>query len=166
MAHPRPQDPQRDIAYATTRDGHVLPVIDVTHPRFTVEDDPESVHRLYQAFLASERKQRRIPKFIMGLLLRRAARRSPLLKALFSPAATYLDGISTYVMKLGEANLPPPFDGPIDRRLAASPHIALLRLRLQQTSRLIAEGLVDDLAKRRARRCILSISAAGRRWTA
>jgi hypothetical protein len=49
-------------------------------------------------------------------------------------------------MKLGADNLVPPYDTPMDRRLAASPHIVLLRLRMQQIARLIAEGVADDLA--------------------
>jgi hypothetical protein len=54
--------------------------------------------------------------------------------------------MSTYVMKLGPDNLVPPYDTPMDRRLAASPHVVLVRLRMQQVARLIAEGIVDDLA--------------------
>ena len=59
---------------------------------------------------------------------------------------TFLDGMSTYVMKLGADNLPPPYDSPIDRRMAASPHLTLLRLRTQQVARLIADALVAELA--------------------
>jgi hypothetical protein len=40
----------------------------------------------------------------------------------------------------------PPYDTPIDRRLAASPHIVLLRLRMQQVAHLVAQGIADDLA--------------------
>src|ERR1044071_9762276 len=39
----------------------------------------------------------------------------------------YLDSITTYMMKLGAEHLPPGYDGPVDRKVAAAPHVALLR---------------------------------------
>jgi hypothetical protein len=134
-----------DIVTARTREGYDLPVIDVTHPRFAVADDPRAARALYDAFVASERRQRFIPPFVMRLMLRSAAKKSRLIRAVFDPQAGFLDGLSTYVMKLGADNLVAPYDSPMDRRLAASPHIGLLRLRMQQTARLVADGLVDDL---------------------
>ena len=121
-------------------------MIDVTDPRFAVPDDPDSLRRLFDAAHEEERRNRRIPRFIMRLLLRSAAKTSLLVRAIFSADTTFLDGITTYVMKLGADNLPPPYDSPMDRRLAASPHLTLLRLRTQQVARLIADSLADDLA--------------------
>jgi hypothetical protein len=137
----------RGIATARTREGHDLPVIDVTDPRFTVADDPAATRALYDAFATSERRRRRIPKFIMRMMLSAAARKSRLVRALFAADAGYLDGMTTYVMKLGPDNLVPPYDTPMDRRLAASPHVTLLRLRMQQIARLLADGLVEHLAQ-------------------
>ena len=134
------------VAMAKTREGNELPVIDVTDPRFAVADDPAATRALYDAFVASERHRSFIPGFIMRAMLRRAARQSRLVHAMFASDASYLDGMSTYVMKLGAHNLVPPYDTPIDRRLAASPHVTLLRLRTQQVARLLAEGLVEHLA--------------------
>lgn len=147
MAHSKASPPASDrVIHARTREGFDLPVIDVTHPRFAVADDPAAARAAYDAFVEGERQRRRIPRFIMRLLLRRAARKSRLVHAMFHSQADVLDGISTYVMKLGPDNLVAPFDSPIDRRLAASPHVVLVRLRMQQVARLIAEGLIDDLA--------------------
>ena len=137
--------PSNDLIYAATRDGHRLPVIDVTHPRFAVPDDSESVSKLFEAAAHEERRYRRVPKFIMRLLMKAAARRSLLVRAIFNPSTTYLDGLSTYVMKLGADNLPPPYNEPTDLRIAASPPLVLLRLRTQQMARLIADGLVAYL---------------------
>ena len=53
----------------------------------------------------------------------------------------YLDNITTTIMKLGADSLPPGFDGPVDRRIAASPHIVLMRLRTGH--KLLAEALVE-----------------------
>src|ERR1700726_134784 len=134
------------IIYAKTREGFDLPVIDVTNPRFAVPDDPAAAREQYDAFVEGERRRRRIPKFIMRMMLATAAKKSRLVRALFKSDAGFLDGLSTYVMKLGADNLVPPYDSPMDRRFAASPHIVLLRLRMQQIARLIAEGVADDLA--------------------
>jgi hypothetical protein len=134
------------IIYAKTREGFDLPVIDVTNPAFAVPDDPAAARGLYDAFVEDERRRRRIPKFIMRMMLASAAKKSRLIRALFKSDTGFLDGLSTYVMKLGADNLVPPYDTPMDRRLAASPHVVLLRLRMQQIAHLVADGLADSLA--------------------
>ena len=134
------------LIFAKTHEGIDLPVIDLPHPRFPVPDDPAAVRASYDAFIEAERSRQRIPKFIMRMMLRSAARKSRLVRAMFSSDTGFLDGLSTYVMKLGADNMVPPYDTPIDRRLAASPHIGLLRLRMQQVARLVAGEIADHLA--------------------
>jgi len=144
---PRRED---SIAFARTREGFALPVIDVTHPRFALPADPTTlVQRLSDAFAAEERRWRLIPPFIMRMMLRSAARRSRLVHAVFHSESGFLDSISTYVMKLGPDHLVPPYDSPMDRRVASSPHVPLIRLRMQQIAQLIAGGLAADLAAAR-----------------
>jgi hypothetical protein len=130
---------------AKTREGYDLPVIDLTDPRFAMPDDPAAARALHEAFVADERSRRFIPRFIMRMLLRSAARQSRLVRATFAPRDGFLDGLSTYVMKLGPDNLMPPWDSPMDRRVAAAPHVGLMRLRMQQVARLLAESLVEEL---------------------
>jgi hypothetical protein len=146
MTHPH-ASPCSDggIAFARTREGFDLPVIDVTHPRFAVPADPALVQQLGDAFIADERRRRYIPAFIMRMMLRAAARKSQLIHALFHSQTGFLDSITTYVLKLGADNLVPPYDSPMDRRLASSPHIVLVRLRMQQIAHLMAEAMADDL---------------------
>lgn len=132
---------------ALTRDGHCLPVIDVTDPRFAVPDDPDRLRKLLDAAREEERRNRLIPEFIMRWLLASAAKRSLLLRPLLPGDTTFLDGMSTYVMKLGADNLMPPYDSPMDRRVAASPNLTLLRLRTQQVARLIADTVATGLAQ-------------------
>jgi hypothetical protein len=134
------------LVRARTREGFDLPVIDVTNPRFAVADDPARVRGLYDALVEDERKRQHVPKFIMRLILAAAARRSRLVRALFKANDGFLDGISTYVMKLGADNLVPPYDTPMDRKFAASPNVVLVRLRMQQIAHLIADGIAGDLA--------------------
>ncbi|MFC7398971.1 hypothetical protein ACFQU1_17345 [Chelatococcus sp. GCM10030263] len=135
-----------DVAFAATKEGFSLPVIDVTHPRFAVADNPAAIQALQDAFLEQDRKWRLVPRLFMRMMMHAAARQSRLMRALVEPDAGFLDGLSTYVMKLGPDNLVPPFDQPMDRRLAASVHVPLLRLRMFQTARLVADGLIEDMA--------------------
>jgi hypothetical protein len=129
---------------AMTADGYALPVIDVTHPAFAVDDSVEAVAALRAAFIKYERRRKRVPKILWILLTRMAARRSLLLRALLRSDEAFLGGLSTYVLKLGADNLVPPFDDRVDRQVAASPAGFAIRLRLQQTARLLAEGLEQD----------------------
>ncbi len=145
IARPDPALPAALIR-AATREGHMMPVINVTDPRFAVPNDPDSLRKLLDALRNEEGRNRRIPKFIMRWMLKSATKRSLLLQAVFGGNAAFVDGMSTYVMKLGADNLPPPYDSPMDRRVAASPHLTLLRLRTQQVARLLADGLVAELA--------------------
>src|SRR6185436_12416723 len=88
------------LVFAETTDGLVLPVIDVTHPDFAVPDDPASLAAQRDAFIEWDRRNRRIPQFLTKLLMQMAARRSRLLRAVTQSDESYLDSISTYVMKL------------------------------------------------------------------
>jgi hypothetical protein len=141
-----PAGDNRAIVFATTADGLRLPVIDVTHPAFAVPDDPASLAARRDAFLAWDARNRRMPRIVTRLLMRLAARRSPLLRKMLAPDNEYLDSISTYMLKLGADHLPPGFDGSMDRKVAAAPHVALLRLRMQQIARLLADALLAPLA--------------------
>jgi len=138
----------RPLLRAPTRDGVMLPVIDVTDPRFAVPDDPDSLQSLFARSSEEERRNRSLPTFFMRFLLRRAAKRSLLVRALFGGGDTsFLDGLSTYVMKLGADHLPPPYDSPMDRRIGASAHLILLRLRTQQVAHLLADDVAPALAQ-------------------
>jgi hypothetical protein len=136
------------ILFAPTGEGYELPIIDMAHPRFFVPDEPAAINALEDAFRADDIRRRRIPKFLMRLILKSAAKKSRLVRALFGSREGFLDGLSTYVMKLGTENLVPPYDDPIDRKFAASPHIRLLRLRMQQVASMLAEGLKEELLAR------------------
>ena len=134
------------MIFARARDDLELPVIDFSNPRFAVPDDPASLEAQREAFIAWYRNQQRMPRFIMRLFLRRAAKRSQLAQAVFQSDKGFLDSISTYVLKLGVENLPRGFDGPIDKRIAGAPHAVFIRLRMQQIAKLLADALVEPLS--------------------
>jgi hypothetical protein len=142
----RPAGDGRAAVFATTADGLRLPVIDVTHPAFAIPDDPASVAAMRDAFMAWDRRNGLMPRFVTQMLMWLAAQRSQLLRKVMSSENGYLDSISTYLFKLGPDNLPPGFDGPTDRKVAAAPHVTMVRLRMQQMARLLAEALLSSLA--------------------
>lgn len=133
------------VLYAATIEGAELPIIDVTHPAFTVDDSAEAVDALRHSYAASEGQWR--PHLVNRVLMRLFARKSLLLRGLVEPGAPFLSGLNTYVMKLGEENLVSPFDSDLDRKIAASPPARALRVRLQQTARLLADALEPELAQ-------------------
>ena len=142
--------PSDSLVYAKTNDGLVLPVVDITRPPFAVPDDPASNASLRDTFVEWLRKQQRAPRFLTKILTRLAARRSRLLRTLFQSDQSYLDSITTYILKLGGDHLPAGFDSPLDRRVADTPHAPLLRLRMQQIAKLLATALREPLANKPA----------------
>ncbi len=134
------------MSYAHTAQGQELPIIDVSHPTFEVADDPPAVEVLQQEFRKQERQRRRMPRFLANYFMRSAMKRSWMLRAILVPGAAVLPGMGTYLIKLGADNLVPPFDTKMDRRFAAAPAVIGLRVRLQQTAKLLAQGLQPHLA--------------------
>src|SRR5262249_55867981 len=95
LQSPPPTRDQRPRVYATPDHRRSLRVSDVTHPAFAIADDPASRAARRDAFLAWDRRNRRIPTIVTRLLMRLAARRSPLLRRLMASDSEYLDSIST-----------------------------------------------------------------------
>lgn len=122
------------IVQARLHDGMILPVVDVTNPVFRIDESPASLDRLRAAIVASVNRP----------AAPRAATTGPipdLLHRMFASQAQYLDGLTTYLLKIGADNLPAQFDTEIERRLVSSPNAVALRIRLQQLSRLMAKVL-------------------------
>ncbi|MFS8037363.1 hypothetical protein ACI7BZ_10440 [Xanthobacter sp. AM11] len=122
------------IIQARLHDGMTLPVVDVTNPVFRIDESPTSLDRLRASIVSSVNRP----------AAERAATPGPmpdLLQRMFAPQAQYLDGLATYLLKIGADNLPAQFDTEIERRLASSPNAVALRIRLQQLSRLMARAL-------------------------
>ncbi|WP_416799054.1 hypothetical protein [Ciceribacter azotifigens] len=122
------------IIHARLHNGMTLPVVDVTNPVFRIDESPASLDRLRASIVAS----------VSRPAAERAATPGPmpeLLLRMFAPQAQYLDGLATYLLKIGADNLPAQFDTEIERRLASSPNALALRIRLQQVSRLMARAL-------------------------
>jgi hypothetical protein len=140
--------PVQDVLYVSWPfNGQMLdiPIVDVTNPRFAIEDNPSTNASLQKLYEAEEHRQAKTPRLLRALTLRIGARQSRLLHGLLHSQTGHLGGLHTYLMKLGADNLPTGFDSPIDRKVAATPHAIAMRLRLQQCAMLMAECVQDAL---------------------
>jgi hypothetical protein len=105
-----------------------------------------------------EAQRKRMPKWFLRFFTYLATRKSLLFRALLKPESPVLDGLHTYVFKLGVNNLPPRFNNEFDRRIAASPAGKAMSLRVQQVAQLIAAGIREPLTERPAAPlCLLNI---------
>jgi hypothetical protein len=145
----------KDIVYAETVEGVELAVIDVTNQAFALATNEVELGAMAEQYAREAGQLREIPE-----ALREALRNSMLGRGLISATETYLDGISTYLLKLGPENLGIRAS-PIDLRIAASFPAYATRLRLQDMSQLLAEGLSGNMAADRGRSVFLVNIAGG-----
>jgi hypothetical protein len=136
------------VHYAVTDDGAELPVIDVTHPAFRLDPTPEEMDRRTGQFLKTMRRMGRNPAFLRKAIWRIMSRRSRLAAGLARSAGGVLDNMTTYLMKLGPANLPAGYATRTDREVAETLNPFCARLRLQYLAHLIADGLAPGLEAR------------------
>jgi len=129
-----------DVVYAKTEEGLNLAVIDVTNPVFRVTATAAELAAMAEQYILEAGKQQEVPE-----ALREALRSSMLGRGLMAATGTFLDGMSTYLLKLGPENLGMEAT-PIDKRIAASFPAFTARLRLQDMARLLADGLVRAAA--------------------
>ena len=134
------------MLFAATPNGTRLPVIDVSLPDFAVPTDRVEIDALEAQALAEERGRGPLQRFALRLILKAIARQSKLVAALQAADTGFLSGIATYVMKLGPANLMAPYNTEIDKRIAATPIVQAMRIRLAQVAGLLAQGLAPLLA--------------------
>jgi hypothetical protein len=141
-----------DILHATTEGGEKLAIIDVTNPAFAVTVADSELAALEEQYILEAGRQQEIPA-----ALREALRSSRLGRALMAASGTFLDGMSTYLLKVGPQNLEEDAS-PIDKRIAASFPAFTARLRLEDMARLLADGLAKTAAvDPRQRVCLVNI---------
>jgi hypothetical protein len=134
------------IVRAKTRGGLDLPVIDVTHPRFRVPDDPASLKAQRDAFIAWDHHRRHVPKWITQFMLGLAVKRSRLMRAMFQSDTGFLDSIGQKLKGSDGANV---------FRFAPE---AASDLRVNEYTPLVS---FDPEARKRACRIIMRTSESG-----
>ncbi|MGC2465507.1 MAG: hypothetical protein WA517_09955 [Candidatus Acidiferrum sp.] len=151
------------VLYARTEEGLELPVIDVTNPAFAVSATEEDLEAMLGQYIQETGKRQE-----MTVELREALQASIFGRALMAASGTFLDGMSTYRLKLGPENLGADAT-PIDRRIAGSFPAYTSRIRLADMARLLAEGLaVRDGREPRRDVCLVNIGggAGADSWNA
>jgi len=133
------------MLFAETSDGARLPVLDLSLPEFATPSAPAEIEAMAAAALAEEKKRGPVQRFLLRFVMKSIAKQSRLVAALQAANAGYLSGIPTYVLKLGAANLVPPYASEIDKRVADAPTVRSLRLRLAQIVELLSAGLTPLL---------------------
>lgn len=147
MAHVRlaEQHKQQGVCYVVTDDGIELPVVDVTHPAFALQLSEERQHALVHHFLVQQRRFARLPRLVRSAMLRFIMRGSLMARGLRRAEGTFLDGMTTYLFKLGAKNLG-NYALPVDRKIASSLPGLSVRLRLADMARLLADALEPRLS--------------------
>jgi len=134
------------LSYTASPEGLELPVIDVTHPAFELRPgDEEIADRVTEAIRDLESRER-MPVLVRRLLLRFFLRDSILAHGIAASRGTYMDGMGTYLLKLGPDNLGTGYAQEIDKKIAASLPCFSARLRLQAIAEMIAAELIAPLA--------------------
>lgn len=138
------------VTYALNDAGLELPVVDVTHPAFALDIGPQELERRLQAHLRELRQREKVPQFVQNFMLRRMMKNSVLMRAIMGADGGFLSGMSTYLLKLGPDNMDGRYTSSIDRQISASLPGLSMRIRLQDITRLLANGLVPALTSRKA----------------
>src|SRR5690348_17216739 len=119
--------------YYVEAGGLELPVIDVTNPEFALSDSPAEQRERIAAYTRRQWPWRFLPHWLRRRAYEGMAKRSVLARAMNS-RGRYLSGLDTYLFKLGPDNLGTVTNELIDRRIAASPPVLSIRLRLQDVA--------------------------------
>jgi hypothetical protein len=138
------------VCYAVTDDGLELPVVDVTHPAFGATPSEERLQALANHFLEEQRRFAKLPRWLRRVMLRFFMRGSRIGRGLRRADGHFLDGMTTYLFKLGPKNLG-SYAVPVDRRILMSLPAVSVRLRLADMARLLADGLAPRLAANASR---------------
>ena len=136
------------VCYAVADDGLEIPVVDITHPAFAVDLRPSALAELTERYLRDAERRRRTPAFLKRLVAPLFLRRSLLARGLRASHGTFLNGSTTYLLKVGAHNLGRGYAGLVDRRIAASLPGVAVYWRLEDMARLLADGLAPALRAR------------------
>lgn len=134
----------RGVRYAVTHDGIELAVLNVLDAPFVL-NPPTDLPAMLERFIAQQRALTRIPRIVRSAMFRVVLRGSVLGTALRRAGGSFLGGLDTYMMKLGEHALPSALVKPVDRRLANALPALSMRMRLVDMARLTADCAIADL---------------------
>jgi hypothetical protein len=129
------------VFYAVSDDGIELPVIDITNPAFAFDAGEPALTAVIDETLADLARFRTMsPEEI-----RARAQQSILLRRGLQARGSFLDGMATYLHKIGPENLGSGYASDWDRRAAGQLLPLAFRHRLQTVARLLADALLSEV---------------------
>lgn len=135
------------VTRADGPEGLRLPLLDLGHPDFRVGLEPSALERLAEVYVAEQARtdsslvRRLFDRYVLPRILGRCRIGRGLLRA----RGAVLDGLTTYLLKLGPAHLEAPWADDLDRRIGASFPGLSLRLRTQDVAELLEGALAPRL---------------------
>src|SRR6185436_20187113 len=114
-------------------------------PAFAIEASTEEIAERTRWFVEEMQVRQTMPEARRAAIAN-ALRGSRFGTALTQASGSFLDSITTYLIKLGPDNLE-SLVGELDRRIAASFPVWTVRLRVQDVARLLAGGLTPTLER-------------------
>ena len=131
------------LSYVYTDCGLELPVLDITHPLFTASINEESLEALCKESAQRAKSMKEMP----GAQKMAIAEKSYIFGRHFhkDPTATYLSGMSTYMLKLGPNLIGGGEERNIDRMISMGVISVAARMRLRDICRLQTNALVPRL---------------------
>lgn len=127
------------VIYARTEDGLELPVLDMTNSAFAASATEAELEAMSTQFIKD--MGNRPP---VTLEMQEAFQKSIFGKAIMEASRTFLDGVTTYRMKLGADFLPTNANA-VDKAIMASFPVLCVKLRVRDMALLLAEGLAARL---------------------
>jgi hypothetical protein len=137
------QNKKPGVCYAFTDAGVELPVIDITHPAFRSEVNPADLASIMEESLHSLEDWTKLPEFLRHFL----SSKSILMAGSARAEESSLDGMTTYLFKLGPENLGHSYANMLDRKSVKLIQGVALRMRLRTIAQLLADGLQPELGR-------------------
>lgn len=149
------------ISYAFTDNGIELPVLDITHPLFSVSINEDKLQGMITEIeqKGEERAEsfRRIPAFIKNYMAKRSYIMAGFM--LKDTEDTYLSGMSTLMMKLGPGLIGKGRGKLLDRLGSKALGAVLLRMRVRDICRLQSDILNTQLIEEKNKNiCFINIA--------
>lgn len=127
--------------HARTTDGFTLPILDVTDPATVPRYSQHQIDRIIARTLIQFKRSGQMPLRIRKWM----AKHSILLRRMMTSGESYLDGVTTYMCKLGPEAYGGGLDGWMNRKVLGAIGPLTIRMRLHAYVRLIADELIPML---------------------
>ncbi len=139
------KDKKPGLFYARDGAGLELPVVDVERPEFRVELSEGELEERLKAFVKEQAGHRRMPALFRRWVLPLILKRARLGRGLLAARGGFMDGMTTYLMKLPPELMGRAWAGKLDKAIASSYAGLSMRLRSGDMARTLAQAVAPLL---------------------